>query len=72
MAKIKTSKNDKFDPSNRFPVKPFKCTICGKTVKLPTWGKKRKYCSMTCSQAAVKARLEAERPKKRPRSIFDY
>jgi hypothetical protein len=70
MVKIKTKKNDKFEPVNRFPVKAFKCIVCGKTVKLPTWGKKRKYCSMTCSQGAVKARLEKDRPKPRPWGLF--
>lgn len=59
----KLTVKDKHDPTKRFPVKPFCCTVCSKTVSLPTWGKKRKYCSMTCSQKAIRDRLAKEKPK---------
>jgi hypothetical protein len=42
------------------------CVVCGKKVTLPAWGRKRKYCSMACSQTVqMKRAAKKNREKKR-------
>jgi hypothetical protein len=44
----------------------YTCVVCKKEVTLPAWGRKRKYCSMACSQAVqMKRAAKKNREKKK-------